>query len=232
MAKVPPKAKSKIRSSARHPGPRTNNGTKIKGARKPLKNTAAQLIKDQMRGLDDFDNKIQPCLLRVSDVVRGVELPSEPTDEIIRAIAHLVRIGNFPDVAARAVGVGISVYRRWIEEGLANPNSQYGKLVRAVDIADAQDEATDLQLITIGVKHWSSLAWKRERKTARRWKPKVEHTIIGTEDFGRPKEQSINIDINTASAILETLDNLGLLSKINQTPPEAPETGDPDADAD
>jgi len=198
--------------------------------------TAEALISSQLKGVDEFASLVQPYFLKISDVVRGVTLPMQPSDDIIRAIGHLVRLGNFPEVAARALGVRTHLFREWVALGLKDPHSSYGRLVAAIDIADAQDEISDVQLITIGVKHWSALAWKRERKTARRWKPKFEHTIIGTDDYGgggTPKYEHVP-DANTAESILQTLQDLGVLHNVMPLPTkdsEAPVAEDEDEGA-
>lgn len=206
--------------------------SRLKAGATPL--SVENLIASQMAGRDEYDNcEVRPYIVKVSDIIRGAALPSEPSDDVIRAIAHLVRLGNFPEVAARAVGIRSYLFHEWIAAGVKDPTSQYGKLLAAVDLADAQDEVTDLQLITTGVKHWNSLAWKRERKTAKRWKAKFEATIRGVDERPATAPQYEHVpDADTAASILETLEELGALSHVmpNNQPTEPEDTDDDDDD--
>ena len=200
---------------------RTPAGKKISNAQKKKATaalTAEAVIAHQLKGIKSGDNTLEPYMLKPSHVVNGLSLPTYPSPEIITAMAHLVKQGSFPVVAARALGVSAALFEEWVQKGFEDPSSVFGQMIAALDIADAQDEITDIQMVTAGVRSWAALAWKRERKSAKRWGLKGRQDGgVPMEDYVTPKKTASKQipDANTAATILETLEALGALSILN-----------------
>lgn len=135
---------------------------------------------------------------------------AQPTPELTTAICYLIRSGATAHTAMRAMGIPRFVAQRWIQQGIAeleDPRSPLAKFVRAVDTAEAQDEVSDLQLITLGAKHWAALAWKRERKTPQRWGPKSQPT--GDTEIPLPVEAP-SYQMEDAAKVLAILEKCGI----------------------
>ncbi len=169
-------------------------GSQSSAAKHSAKRTKARTTKNQETettisikgGLD----------LRTTEILHPLELakvkrPDEPSEDFLRVLGSLIATGTPPDVAARVMGVDYNLFRRWIALGLENPDTVYGTFLRVIDIADAQDEATDIHAITVGVKHWAALAWKRGRKSPKRWGDKVTHTFEAIVEEAKPKQEEV-----------------------------------------
>lgn len=158
--------------------------------------------------------------IRPVKIVRG-ESPLEPSLRTIKVISQLVRAGNVPDIAARACGVPRHVFNRWIQRGVVELNdpaydpkvpSLYAALVLAVDAADAQDECTDIMLISQRIDGWQALGWKRERKSSARWGNKAEVRVGGVADQPIQIETTTKeLDVDQAANLLSILEATGAL---------------------
>jgi hypothetical protein len=121
--------------------------------------------------------------------------PSKLTPAIRRRICRLIRVGSYAEVAAAAVGISKTTFYAWMKRGRRQRAGQFREFLNAVRRASAQDEVSDLAIIhkardggqlieertitrrdgsTEVIKkwtapQWNAAAWKRERKTARRW---------------------------------------------------------------
>ncbi len=138
---------------------RTPAGKKLSNATKKKQTaalTAEAVIAQQMKGIKKDDNTLEPYMLKPSHVVDGLSLPTYPSPEIIKAMAHLVKQGSFPVVAARALGINAALFNKWVQMGFEDPKSVYAQMIAALDIADAQDEITDIQMVTAGVRSWAA----------------------------------------------------------------------------
>lgn len=156
--------------------------------------------------------------------------PLAPSARTIKAISGLVKCGNVPDVAARACGVTKHIFERWIREGVKeinaldyDPRTQtlYAALVLAIDAADAQDECTDLMLISARINGWQALGWKRERKSSARWGNKAEVRVGGVADQPiqiETTDKTTTVD-NAAEmlSVIEALGGIHLLTGAAQT---------------
>lgn len=141
----------------------------------------------------------------LADVVRAPATYGEPDASITFAVARLVRIGLHPDVACRAMGIPRWVARQWIERGIEEQHqlgSPYARFLHALDTADAQDEYEDVLGITTGVKHWSALAWKRERKAPTRW---GSRTSVHLDMEARQEQKQLEVTPEEAESVLSIL---------------------------
>ncbi len=178
------------------------------------------------------DGEANASFANTNELAEGMAVPQIPTVQLIKAMADLVKHGAHADTAARCVGVNARVFRHWCNLGIEDPDSIYGHMLRALDAADAQDEVTDIQLITLGIKNWQALAWKRERKTAKRWRQQVAVGVTMVEEVlenSTRAQAAVNMG-PPPETILETFERLGLLNRVLPRDPSAT-TVDTEADA-
>ena len=147
---------------------------------------------------------------------RGV--PTEPSDYLIKVIQTLVKVGNYPDVAARSVGVNSYLFKKWLEKGmddvLAGKRTPFSKFVLSLDAADAQAEATNVLLIGSRVHNWQALAWITERRQNQRWGPKVSAMLQTLEDrLNTSQNDQQLVDADTGAEILAILEKAGAFKK-------------------
>src|SRR3990167_3122115 len=67
--------------------------------------------------------------------------PSKLTPEIQAKILEFVRAGNYLHIAAVASGIGETTFRRWMEQGEAQPKGRFHTFRRSLLAAEAQAEA-------------------------------------------------------------------------------------------
>jgi hypothetical protein len=156
--------------------------------------------------------------IRPVKIMNG-KCPVEPSSRTIRAIAGLVKCGNVPDVAARACGVTKHQFNRWVQVGVREISAKdydhehptlYAALILAIDAADAQDECTDIMLISQRINGWQALGWKRERKSSSRWGNKAEMRVGITQDTPLQMETpDRSTTIDNAAEILAVVEQLG-----------------------
>ena len=119
---------------------------------------------------------------------------------IMRRIVDLVRAGNFPDVAAQAVGIHRDTFYSWMKRGgelrrlvATSGYTPRGYEVDLVSFSDdvekaaAESEARDVMLIgRAAEKDWKAAAHRLERRHRSRWaKDNVEagrHAFDGGDD--------------------------------------------------
>lgn len=147
--------------------------------------------------------------------------PPEPDDSIMRAMVNWVRSGLHAETAARICGIDVRKFRIMLDRGFLDPDSEAAVLMRALDIADAQDEGADIRHITMGVKHAKDLEWKRERKTPQRWGPKVQAAVGGFLQSVTPPPKPGELSPEDAGIFLALSEHLGLL-------PDGNGNGEPD----
>jgi hypothetical protein len=103
------------------------------------------------------------------------------TPEMIENITHLIRAGNYRDVAAASVGISRSTLIEWLTRG-ARGEQPYATLAAAVEKADAMAEVRDVVMIGKAAElHWQAAAWRLERKNPKRWGRKDAMEITGDE---------------------------------------------------
>lgn len=151
----------------------------------------------------------------------GMGVP-EPTDAMIAGMVRWVKGGVHPETAARMYGIGAVQFAELQELGHLNPESQAARLVRALDVADAQDEAADLQMIGLGAKNAASLEWKRERKTPQRWGPKAQVVLSRNRP---PKELENGLGEDDTAQMLVLLEEMKLLAGAVDTTAVAADAG-------
>lgn len=144
-----------------------------------------------------------------------ITAPTEPTREVAVLASYLVRKGMRPEVACRTMGITTPEYSRWVEQGLRDiqgglPETSFARFVRAIDMADAQDELADILKISSGENNWGAAAWKRERKNSSGWVktgvPTTQVNIVsGTPDV------SVETLIPGAAEVLYHLEQAGYL---------------------
>jgi hypothetical protein len=190
--KLPPSRKGK----AGKPAPKKKTHRKAKPSAPPPSSSPL------------FGGPKLPTTLEILQVVKT--RPAEPTPELIVAICHLIRNGNNAEAAGRAMGVPRFTLRTWIERGLMeleDPKSIFGRFVLAIDTAEAQDEANDILSITLGMKHWPALTWKRERKTPQRWGQKPQPAV--DYDAHQPLVEGPKLSLDDAAAVLAIVEAYG-----------------------
>jgi hypothetical protein len=117
--------------------------------------------------------------------VRPPGRPTKLTPELVAKICALIRAGNYPEISARASGIGATTYYRWMAEGerlarenLTGPEREFWE---SVEDAEAEGET---QLVLLVRKH----AIRTEkaalealgRRFPKRW-GKKEHAEVGGE---------------------------------------------------
>lgn len=197
--------------------PPSKTGSAKKRKARIKKKKKAVNITTQVKGL--FDEEL--ANLKPLDILAGNHLPDVPSEQLIKAVCNLVKIGVHGDVACRVFGIQATTFRYWCEKAVDDmvkgiQDSIFVRFIRALDIADAMDEATDIQLVTLGVKHWQALAWKRERKSGVRWGQKIQMAIGGIE--GMPIQTTIvdraAVSTEKGAEILAILEATGTLSAL------------------
>lgn len=112
--------------------------------------------------------------------------PTKLTPEVQERIITALRAGNYQDTAAAYAGIDESTFYRWMERGLAEPESDYGEFRKAVIKAKSDAEVRDLYLIDQAAQSgsWQAAAWKLERKFPHKWGRVNRTEISGPE--GKP----------------------------------------------
>jgi len=144
----------------------------------------------------------------------------------VRQIFNLVKIGNYPEVVCKALGIRYAVFVAWTKRGLAdlleNKDSVFAMFVAAVDAGVAQDEIASMSLISKRVNNWQALAWKLERSKFKRW---GQRTAIGVGSLEEMTEQvaQAKLPYDRMGEVLAIMEQAGVLPK---TPEElaSPET--------
>ena len=112
--------------------------------------------------------------------------PPKLTDERIEMIGAALMAGNYMDTCAALAGIDRETLRLWMRRGrdeldrrgcgqkAQRGNAKHVKLVRAIDMAVAQGEASNLNIIRkAGKEHWQAVAWMLERRFPEKWGKKV-----------------------------------------------------------
>lgn len=177
-------------------------------------------------------------MLTPLEVLAGHILPDEPDEKLTAAACGLVKVGVHVDVACKCFGIDSLLFKRWADRATADfqrgEDTVFVRFFKALDLAEAQDEATDIQLVTLGVKHWQALAWKRERKTSQRWGQKIQAAVGGIAGMPILVQQTSDPGMMSAEkgaeilAILEATGGLGILQGVGSPgTPQEPATADP-----
>ena len=157
------------------------------------------------------ESRLQSIFKKARGRISKGKPPTEPSDQFIRALSLVIRQNVHPDVACRTLGVSYHLFKTWFEKGLddllhAKKKSQYIKFVQSIDAADAQAEASSIQLITERIQGWQALAWIQERRNSGRWGAKVSGMLANIEDMLLAKSSSkALIDVDKASEVLAIL---------------------------
>lgn len=156
---------------------------------------------------------------------RGRKL-QEPTRKLVRQIFNLVKIGNYPEVVCKALGIRYAVFVAWTKRGLAdlveNKDSVFAMFVAAVDAGVAQDEIASMSLISKRVNNWQALAWKLERSKFKRWGQRTAVGVGSLEEMTEQQEQA-KLPFDRMGEVLAIMEQAGVLPT---TPEElaSPET--------
>jgi len=116
----------------------------------------------------------------------GMGRPTKLTPEIQSKIVDAVKIGNYPEVAAQAAGVGERTYYRWMEKGEEASSGIYRQFWQAIKEASAVGEVLAVESVR---KHmgdnWQSAMTYLERRHPQRWArmQRVEHTGLQGKDL-------------------------------------------------
>jgi transposase-like protein len=165
--------------------------------------------------------------------------PTILTDDLIARIVDLVRLGNYPLVAARACGVGDNTFYDWLARGreangtvpdrskkakARNQTSrvevidQTVKLVNGIAEAEALCEARAVGTIVVAANadHKAAVTFL-ERRHAQRWRQHVSTEMTGPD--GGPIQSQVEVTApaapidETLAGILEAMARAGKLPK-------------------
>jgi hypothetical protein len=97
---------------------------------------------------------------------------------LTQRIVDLIRAGNYLEVAATAVGIHRSTLHRWLSHGRRQVRGRFHKFLVAVERAQAESESRDVALVAKAAStDWRAAAWRLERKTPRRYGPRVQQAV-------------------------------------------------------
>lgn len=214
-AQAKPKKKLKSRAEAT----RVKRGFKPGRRRRKRSNIPEELKAKRTRpdGLIDLYAVPLPDPIKLARKLRkvfGDDIP-EPDESIMRIMVNWVRGGLHAETAARICGLNLKQFQEVCQKGLLDPDSEQAVLIRALDIADAQDEACDIRHITMGAKHAKELEWKRERKTPQRWGPKAQVAVGGFLQSVAPPVRAEDVPVEDAGIFFALSEYLGLLPRGN-----------------
>lgn len=116
--------------------------------------------------------------------------PSEPSPQLVSALCALVKAGHHLTVCAAAIGLDERVLKDWVQKGLENRESVYGRFVIALRAAEAQGEILDIERINTGGSTSGNMMWKRERRSPDRW---------SRTQNGESRPTTINIGVGVPS---------------------------------
>jgi len=132
----------------------------------------------------------------------------------VRQIFNLVKIGNYPEVVCKALGIRYAVFVAWTKRGLSDlleeKDSIFAMFVAAVDAGVAQDEIASLSLITRRVNNWQALAWKLERARFKRWGQRTAIGVGSLEEMKDQAEQS-KMPFDKLGEVLAIMEQAGVL---------------------
>ena len=116
-----------------------------------------------------------------------------PSSQLTRHVCAAIRLGNWPETAARAFGIQAHTFRGFVKKGfeaimLEDLKDPYAQFVMALDQADAQSECLNISQIATRTNNWQALAWLRERRSGSRFQPKVSVMQPGLDEIGAGKE--------------------------------------------
>lgn len=112
-------------------------------------------------------------------------MPAEPTitDEIEAKLVSLIEAGNYPEVAAQAVGIGAATFYRWRKRGREEPGTRLAafesRIVRAIAIAESGlvGKIADGDGKGISFGKGKAALEILQRRFPKRWSAKVQHEI-------------------------------------------------------
>ena len=97
---------------------------------------------------------------------------------VTQKVVDLIRAGNYLEVAATAAGIHRSTLHRWMKHGRDQERGRYRKFLTAVEKAQAESESRDVALIAKAASEdWRAAAWRLERKSPRRYGPRVQAAV-------------------------------------------------------
>ena len=93
-------------------------------------------------------------------------------------IVSLVRAGNYLETAATTAGIHRTTLHRLMRSGRDQKRGRYRKFLNAVEKAQAESESRDVALSAKAASNdWKAAAWRLERKTPRRYGPRVQQAV-------------------------------------------------------
>jgi hypothetical protein len=152
----------------------------------------------------------------------GAGQPTKLNAEVSEKICQAIRAGNYMETAAAYAGIAKPTLYNWLKRGRDEPDTIYGALVEAVELAVAEAEVRDVALIAKAADDgvWQASAWRLERRYPDRYGRRTRHDVSGRVDV-RPTPY---LDVSKLTGDeLATL--TGLLRKA--TPEELPKDGKP-----
>ena len=107
---------------------------------------------------------------------------SKLTPAVRKTIVGHIRAGNYIEVAARAAGVHVGTFYRWMEKGEAAKTGMYREFRDAVKDAEADAEAEMVASIKRhGFQNWQATMTLLERRHPERWSRQERRTVTGAD---------------------------------------------------
>ena len=96
--------------------------------------------------------------------------PSSLTPQLRQKICRIIRRGNYHYVAAQRCGIGITTFRRWMQQGKRDQSGRFKQFRDAVLEAEKSAETYAVGMVyKAGKTDINHLKWWLERKCPNRW---------------------------------------------------------------
>lgn len=153
-----------------------------------------KLNKNALFGIDGAASKEEVKKM----VAEQIEPPRAPqgrasflTPELQEKYCNYIRQGNFKYVAAKLVRVSPETINKWLKDGRENPDSKWGVFLRAVEEAEAQNEA---EIVAQWQRHtpddWRACKDFLEKRYQQRWKHQESIQVEASVEVNRSHEIS------------------------------------------
>lgn len=132
--------------------------------------------------------------------------PTKLTPELSQRVIDLVRVGNYVETAAAAVGVHRNSLFNWMERGRKDESGAYFDFVNGVHQAQAEAEARTLAVVQRAGKEgdWQAATWILERRHPARYAQRLQLKVEQELERALNKLKDA-LDANTYNRVCEAL---------------------------
>jgi len=96
--------------------------------------------------------------------------PLKLTDELIDKLKTEIEFGNYIETAVAVCGVPKATFYAWLKTAHEKPKSIHGRLLDAVNQAQAFSESRDVKtMLKHSLKNYNATAWRLSRRFPERW---------------------------------------------------------------